>query len=136
MQSIQKIAKKNHSLEDLEDFCGEILDLDPKIRFIGIINDKGKLLVENKRKGLKVFINPKDLGILLMEIALGVRMRREHDKQLGQVNFIISYGKNIISIIFPFENEILCITAEQDLDFLKISFLILHLLERQITKED
>ena len=136
MQSIQNITKNNHSLEDFEDFCGEILNLDPKIRFTGIINDKGKLLVENKRKGLKVFIDPKDLEILLMETALGVRMRREHDEQLGQVNFTISYARNMITIIFPFENEILCVTTEQDLDFLKIAFLILQLLERKITRKD
>lgn len=135
-QSIQNITQKNHSLENLEDFCEEILNLDPKIRFSGIINDKGKLLVENKKKGLKILIDPKDLEILLMETALGVRMRREHDEQLGQVNFTISYGRNMISIIFPFETEILCVTAEQDLDFLRISFLILQLLKRKITKED
>ena len=136
MQSIQSIVNKSHSLENLEDLCCEILNLDPKIRFTGIINDKGKLLVENKRKGLKVFIDSKDLEILLMETALGVRMRREHDEQLGQVNFTISYGRNMVSIIFPFESEILCVTAEQDLDFLKISFLILQLLEQKITKKD
>lgn len=136
MQSLQNIAKKNSSTEELEAFCDEILNLDPKIRFSGIINDKGKLLVENKRKDLKVFIDPKDVEILLMEIALGVRMRREHDEQLGPVNFTISYGRNTVSMIFPFEAEILCVTAEQDLDFLKISFLILQLLERKITKED
>lgn len=136
MQSVQNIAKKNCSAKELEAFCDDILNLDSKIRFAGIINDKGKLLVENKRKDLKVFIDPKDLEILLMETALGVRMRREHDEQLGPVNFTISYGRNILSIIFPFESEILCVTAEKDLDFFKIPFLIFQLLETKIIKED
>jgi hypothetical protein len=136
MQSVQNISQKNCSLEELESFCDEILNLDPKIRFAGIINDKGNLLVENKKKGLIVFINPKDLEILLMETALGVRMRREHDAQLGPVNFTISYGRNVISIIFPFETEILCVTAEKDLDFFKIPFLIFQLLETKIIKKE
>ena len=136
MQSVQNISQKNCSLEELESFCDEILNLDPKIRFAGIINDKGKLLVENKKKGLIVFIDPKDLEILLMETALGVRMRREHDTQLGPINFTISYGRNVISIIFPFEAEILCVTAEKDLDFFKIPFLIFQLLETKIIKKE
>ena len=136
MQSIQNISQKNCSQERLEFFCDKILNLDPKIRFAGIINDKGKLLIENKRKGLKVFIDPKDLEILLMETALGVRMSREHDAQLGPVNFTISYGRNMVSVIFPFETEILCVTAEKDLDFLKIPFLILELLETKIIKKE
>lgn len=136
LQSVQDSSQKNYSQERLESFCTEILNLDPKIRFAGILNDKGKLLAENKRMGLKFFIDPKDLEILLMETALGVRMRRVHDAQLGPVNFTISYGQNMISLIFPLETEILCITAEKDLDFLKIPFLIIQLLEAKISKND
>jgi len=136
MQLVQNVDQKNYSLEELEALCNEILNLDSKIRFVGIITDNGKLLVENKRKGLKVLITYKDLEILLMETALGVRMRREHDAQLGPVNFTISYGQNMISIIFPFGTEILCITAEKDLDFFKISFLIYQLLEAKIIKKN
>ena len=135
MQSIQDISHANYSPETLESFCDEILHLDPKIRFVGIIDDKGKLLTENKRKGLEVFIEPKDLEILLMETALGVRMRREHDEQLGPVNFTISYGRNMISLIFPFKKEMLCISAEKEINFSKIPFVILHLLETKIAKK-
>jgi hypothetical protein len=136
MQFIQNTSPKKYSQERLESFCDEILNLDPKIRFARIINDKGKLLTENKRKGLKVFIDPKDLEILLMETALGVRMRREHDAQLGPVNFTISYGRDMMSMIFPLETEMLYVSAEKDLDFLKIPFLILELLEIRIMKRD
>ncbi len=136
MQSVQNISEKNYSHERLEYFCDEILNLDSKIRFVGIITDKGKLLAENKRKGLKVRIDPKDLEILLMETALGVRMRRVHDDQIGPVNFTISYGQNSISMIFPLDTEMLCVSAEKDLDFLKIPFLIMKLLEAKITKKD
>ena len=136
MQSVQNITQKDCSLEELEEFCDQILNLDSKIRFAGIISDKGRLLVENRRKGLKVFIDPKDLEILIMETALGVRMRREHDEQLGPVNFTISYGRNMLSIIFPFKTEILCVTAEKDLDFFKIPFSIFQLLETKIVKKE
>jgi len=126
---------KNFSQERLESFCTEIINLDSKIRFAGIITDKGKLVAENKRKGLKILIDQKDLEVLLMETALGVRMRRVHDDQLGPVNFTISYGQNSISIIFPLEAQMLCITAEKDLDFLKIPFQVMDLLEAKLFKK-
>lgn len=135
MQSVQSTNQQNYSRERLDSFCDEILNLDPKIRFAGILDDKGKLLAKNKREGLKVLINPKDLEILLMETALGVRMRRVHDEQLGPVNFTISYCQNMISIIFPLETDILCVSAEKDLDFFKIPFFILQLLESKINEK-
>jgi len=135
MQSIQTITHKNCSMEELDYLCIEILNLDPKFRFVGIINDKGKLVVEKKKKELKVFVDPKDLEILLMETALGIRMRREHDAQLGPVDFIISYDRNAISIIFPFETDILYVIAEKDLDFSKIPSLISQLLKQKLSKK-
>jgi hypothetical protein len=133
MLSVQT-SQNNFSQERLESFCTEIINLDSKIRFAGIITDKGKLVAENKRDGLKVSVDPKDLEILLMETALGVRMRRVHDDQLGAVNFTISYSQNSLSIIFPLETQMLCITAEKDLDFLKVPFLIMQLLEQKFSK--
>jgi len=116
----------------LESLCEEILNLDPKIKSVEIIDDKGKLLTENKRKGLETYMNQKDLEILLMETALGVRMRREHDAQLGPVNFTVSYGEKLVSVIFPFNREMLYLSAEHEIDFSTISFLILRLLEQKL----
>ena len=123
MQIISYTSNVKYSQVILESFCEEILNLDPKIKSVGIIDDKGKLLTENKRKGLETFLNQKDLEILLMETALGVRMRREHDEQLGPVNFTISYGENMVSVIFPFQREMLYVSTEHEIDFSKISFL-------------
>lgn len=39
----------------LKSFCDEILNLDHKIRFVGIINDKGRLLAENKKEEQRYF---------------------------------------------------------------------------------
>jgi hypothetical protein len=115
--------------DTLESICDEILHLDPKIRFVGIINDKGRLLAENKKEGTEVLVDPKEQEILLMEIALGVRMRREHDKHLGTVKFTISHGEMHVSMNFPLGEKILCITAEKEVDVLRMAFLILQVLE-------
>ncbi|MGI0087595.1 MAG: DUF6659 family protein [Nitrosotalea sp.] len=121
--------------DTLESICDEILNLDSKMMFVGIINDKGRLLVENKKEGIEVFGDSKDQEMLLMEIALGVRMRREHDSYLGQAKFTISLGDKVISMIFPLCKNILYIFAEKEIDALKASLLISQLLEKKIKLE-
>jgi hypothetical protein len=134
MQMIPDISDVKYSQVILESLCEDILNLDPKIKSVGMIDDKGKLLTENKRKGLESFMNKKDQEVLLMEMALGVRMRREHDAQLGPVNFTISYSENMVSLIFPFQRDMLYVSTDHEIDFSKISFLILQLLEQKLIK--
>lgn len=90
----------------------DIPKLDPKIISAALISYKGKLLAENKRKRI-ITVEQKDQNIFLTEAVLGVRMRREHDKYLGPVNFTVSYESKIISITTPTNTEILCVSAEK-----------------------
>jgi hypothetical protein len=131
LESIPNFERRLPSQETLEYVCGMILDLDPNIRFVGIINNKGKLLTGQTKKGILVFTAPKDQEMLLMETALGMRMRKEHDSHLGPVKFTISYGDKIM-MNFPLGDEILCISAEQKINFMAVSFLILQFLEANL----
>lgn len=38
------------NIESLENLCKKILEVDPSFRFVGIINDKGKLIAVGPRK--------------------------------------------------------------------------------------
>ncbi|MDE1844651.1 MAG: hypothetical protein KGI10_04900 [Thaumarchaeota archaeon] len=127
---------KKYSQEILESVCDEILTLDPNIRFAGIISNKGKLLTGNKKKGIRSFVDPRNEEILLMETALGIRMRKEHDSQLGSVNFTISYGDKLVSMNFPLEDEILCVSAEKNIDLATMPFLILSVLKTNLNKKE
>jgi hypothetical protein len=118
----------------LESICDEILSLDPMIRFAGMIDDKGRLLAKSKKIGTKIILDPKDQEIFLMEIALGVRMRREHDEHIGPVKFAISCGDRINSIIIPLSEKILYLSTEKEIDMLKIVFLILRILEKNMER--
>ena len=135
LESIPNFERKTHSQETLESICKMILDLDPDIRFAGVINNKGKLLTANTKKGIRFLTTQKDQEMLLMEIALGVRMRKEHDSHLGPVIFTISYGDKIIAMNFPLGDEILCISAEQKIDLMTAPFLILQFLKTYLNEK-
>ena len=136
LESMPNFEREIPSQETLESICQMILGLDPDIRFAGVINNKGRLLTAHTKKGMRFFTTPKDQEMLLMETALGIRMRKEHDSHLGPVIFTISYGDKIISMNFPIDDEILCVSAEKKINLMTVPFLILKFLESNLGKKD
>jgi len=62
-------------------------------------------------------------------LALRVRMRHEFDKEFGQVHFSMSYREKVIVMSFPLANDdVLLVSAEKELDFGKIPFKILKII--------
>jgi len=113
---------------DLESLCKKVMDLDPKIRFAGIINEKGRLVAGGMREGMESLASSKDREMLFMELALRVKMRKEFDKQLGAVKFAMSYREKCIIMSFPLDDNILYVSANASLDFKKNSLMILKIL--------
>jgi len=135
LESIPNFERKIRSQETLEHICDMILDLDPNIRFAGMINNKGRLLTGHKKKGVLTSTTTQDQEMLLMETALGVRMRKEHDSHLGSVVFTMSYGEKIVSMNFPIGDEILCVSAEIKINLMVVPFLILKFLQTNLDEK-
>lgn len=119
----------NRSL-DYDSICEKVLNLNSTIRFVGVINERGKLLSGGLREGLKSLEDPKDDEMLFTEVALRARMRKEFDNQLGKVRFAMSLRDKVIIMSFPInEHDILYVSANTDLDHGKISMKILEMLD-------
>jgi hypothetical protein len=71
-------------LTDYSVLCKKIMQLDPKIRFAGVINNKGRLVEGGMRDGTSLS-SAKDDEMLFMELVLRIKMRQEFDAQLGKV---------------------------------------------------
>ena len=113
---------------DYEKFCKKVLELDSKIRFAGMINEKGRLFAGGMREGLKPLENTKDDEMLYMELVLRTKMRREFDHVLGPVKFAMSYREKAIVMSFPIDENVLLISAEQGFDFANVPFKIIKIL--------
>ena len=116
--------------DELEKICQKITKLDTKMRSARIINNRGHLVAGGMKKGLHSLEAQKQDEMMFMELALRVRMRHEFDKEFGEVHFSISYRDKIIVMSFPLANDDVClISAEKELEFGKIPFKILKILE-------
>lgn len=115
---------------DKEQICSAVKKLDSKIRFVGLINNKGKLVAGGMVEGKKPLEDEKKDEMLYLELALRVRMRQEFDAELGPVRFAMSYRDRVLVMSFPLKNEILLVSAEKDMDFSKFPFSVLKILEQ------
>ncbi|MFZ1076519.1 MAG: DUF6659 family protein [Nitrosotalea sp.] len=113
---------------DYEKICKKVMELDPKIRFAGIINEKGRLFAGGMRNGLKSLEDSRDDEMLYMELVLRAKMRREFDKVLGPVKFAMSYREKVIIMSFPVNDNVLLLSTEKGIDFSDIPFKIMKML--------
>ena len=124
------------NLGKLEQICKDIMNLDSKMRSARIINSRGHLVAGGMKEGLMSLEDAKQDEMMFMELALRVRMRHEFDKEFGPVNFSLSNREKVLIMSFPLENDdVMLASGEPDLDFGKIPFKILELIEDLRRKE-
>lgn len=102
---------------DYSAICKSIFLLDAKIRFTGVINERGKLIAGGMKENVIPLESEKDDEMIYMELALRVKMRKEFDKQLGRVNFALASREHVLAISFLINSDILYVVSEPDADY-------------------
>ena len=115
---------------DENELCAKVSKIDPKIRFTGLINNKGRLVAGGMVGSVKSLEDEKEDEMLFMELALRVKMRQEFDKDFGKVNFSLSYSEKLIVMSFPFNKNVLFVSMDKRKEFDKIPFKVLRLIDR------
>jgi len=111
-----------------DELCERVKKVDPKVRFAGVINSKGRLVAGGMVSSKKRLGDRKNDEMLYMELALRVKMRSEFDDDLGKVKFSMSFREKLIVMSFPVENDVLMVSMESKTKFEQIAFSILKLL--------
>ena len=111
-----------------DELCERIKKVDPKVRFAGVINSKGRLVAGGMVSSKKRLGDRKNDEMLYMELALRVKMRSEFDDDLGKVKFSLSFREKLIVMSFPMKNDVLFVSLDKKMSFDKIPFKILKLL--------
>ena len=107
----------SNQIMNYQNICKKIQELNSKIRFVGVINERGRLIAGGMKEGISSLEQQRDSEMIFMELALRVKMRREFDKQLGKVNFAMAHRKYVIDISFLINEDILYVATESDADY-------------------
>ncbi|MFQ5475410.1 MAG: DUF6659 family protein [Nitrosopumilus sp.] len=102
---------------DYAKICDDVMSTDPKIRFAGVINERGRLVAGGMKENVEPLESEKDDEMIFMELALRVKMRKEFDKQLGCVNFAMASRERALAMSVPLDGDILYVVSEPDVDY-------------------
>jgi hypothetical protein len=100
-----------------ESKCAQ-LTREKDIRFAGIIDESGKLVVGGFKAGITPLENNESKLDDFMEFASRVSLRKEFDKTLGPINYLAARRDRLVLVSFPFpvSRFVLLISAEPSVD--------------------
>jgi hypothetical protein len=114
---LRKKEKLPAKIYDYTKICKSVMAIDPKIRFAGVINERGRLVAGGMKGNVDALESEKDDEMIFMELALRVKMRKEFDKQLGPVNFAMASRERALAISVIINDDILYVVSEPDADY-------------------
>ena len=103
------------SNENLEQDCQKVLDL-PKIRFVGVLNKMGSKIAGDFKEGITSLLPDKENRRMYVQLMLEYMMRKDFDKNLGSIDYIVSRRSNVTMISIPTNEYLVLITAERDVN--------------------
>ncbi len=83
----------------------------PEIRFIGVVNNMGNLVVGDYKKGVVPIADVEHYKIC-MEHAMDMFMKKDLDGTLGPLEYTVSKRKNIKIITIPVRGYLVLVSAE------------------------
>lgn len=105
--------------EVLRKVAEEIIDLDTKMRFVGIIDLKGSIVEGIMKKGKTSLESQKEDEHFCMQVAERRKMRAEFDKNLGKVRYVHVERENVTQLVVYTKKNTILVTVEPELDITK-----------------
>lgn len=98
------------------ELCKKILCLNPKLKFVGIISNKGRLITTSLNDKSNFPIDDKYREMLFMEVALRTKMLGDFNSYLEEINFSVHNTNSRIIMEFPVENETIFVSTEKEIN--------------------
>jgi hypothetical protein len=73
---------------DFEKICGNIANISPFIRFVGVVGESGELLAHRRRQDLEPLLDAKNTKYQFSHIAIKTDLEGFFDKNLGEIEFV------------------------------------------------
>ena len=99
----------------IEKACDEILK-HKGIRFVGVINKMGRLVVGRYNTSIKSHLLDNEDQMVYMQLAMEIFLRQEFDKKLGSIDYVLSKRKKVNMISIPIEKYLVLVSTEPGID--------------------
>jgi len=117
-------------LEDMKNRISDIL-LEPEIRFCGLIDNTGELIVGDMKAGVVPFENDARRKQMFQELAHRVANRTGFDANLGRVKYSSSRREKVVMMSIPIGKYIILVIAEPSVNIDRLGWKIIDKLGHQ-----
>ena len=101
--------------QKFEDVISSIFKINNKIRYVSIIDLKGKITASEMKSDLQSLLKKSNEEKFCQHVAIRRKMRQEFDKKLGKVNFIHVERENITQLVLYSKTYSFFITIEPEI---------------------
>ncbi len=106
-------------MNDLTDFCKDILRLDPKIRFAGVYFQGD--LISKIRDGLEPLLNREETKMSLNGAVIRWTSRKVLGRKLGEPKFALAQYDKVFRVTLPLDdNNLILVSTDIECDILDI----------------
>jgi hypothetical protein len=111
--------------------CKEILDLDPKIRYVGVCDDTGGTKYGSQREGVKNLLSPEETKKSNLQALARWSLRNTLSSKVGKGRYAMAEYEKVKRITIPLEDNshLLLITTEVNADHDRIINKVLRLVQ-------
>jgi hypothetical protein len=117
-------------IEEIKNKINDIL-LEPEIRFCGLVDSSGQLLVGDMKSGIIPFETDARRKQMFQELAHRVANRAGFDANLGRVKYSSSRREKAVMMSFPLGKYIILVIAEPSVNIDRLGWKIIDKLGNQ-----
>jgi hypothetical protein len=117
-------------IEEMKNKISNIL-LEPEIRFCGLIDSSGQLIVGDMKSGIIPFETDARRKQMFQELAHRVANRTGFDANLGRVKYSSSRREKVVMMSFPLGKYIVLVIAEPSVNIDRLGWKIIDKLGNQ-----
>lgn len=96
--------------------CKKILEISPKIRYVGITNKFGRTIAGQLRIGIVPFLKSEDMKNELFVHSMIYNIRKNYENAVGDVQFIMIASSKVDIVSFHIKDLIYYITLEKNIE--------------------
>lgn len=118
---------KNEDEEKLQNngnLCRQILGLSPKIRYVGLMNEFGRTISGQLRKGVIPLFSPDEARDENFLEATRNQLRKKFEKAIGKTKFTITDNEKVKILTIPRLRGFYYITLEKDTENKEIMYIV------------
>jgi hypothetical protein len=105
---------------NLSELCNGIFEINEKIRFVGLIDQMGKLITGNMKEGLRSLDRDDGSIRLYLGYAINNVLRRDFDNVFGRVLYTFSERERIKLLTIPIDDNLLLVSMDKSTDHVEL----------------